>query len=234
MIISIVITFKRFLDSLLDFVYPPLCISCNRLLKSSRDHVCGECWSAIAPAARDLPLFIETRDKLVLSGAVDDLVSLFVFEKEGPFQNIAHALKYAGVQQIGFELGRRLGYRIREEGVQADMIVPVPLHRRKLRERGYNQAALIARGISEICHIPLCEDAVVRMRWTETQTTLSKQERRRNVQDAFTCKSLCVKRKRVIVIDDVITTGATIEAVAVALKEIGAVEIVAASAAIAR
>ena len=226
-------TLRSLLDSILDFIYPPLCISCGQLLDSSREHVCPDCWSAIKPVTPDLSLYLETRNKLLDSSVVDGLLSLFVFEKEGPFQKIAHALKYSGVQQLGIELGRRLGSLIRAEGISADILVPVPLHKRKLRERGFNQSFLIARGVSEVTGIPVRADLVHRCRWTETQTALSKEERKQNVEDAFKCRRSDIRGLCVIVVDDVITTGATIGAVAVALKSSGARSVVAISAALA-
>lgn len=226
-------TLQSLLDSILDFIYPPLCLSCGRLLDSSREHVCPECWSAIKPVTPDSFLFLETRNKLLDSSVADGLLSLFIFEKEGPFQKIAHALKYSGVQQLGIELGRRLGSLIQAEGISADVLVPVPLHKRKLRERGFNQSLLIARGVSEVTGIPVQADLVRRCRWTETQTALSKEERKQNVEDAFRCGRSDIGGLCVIVVDDVITTGATIGAVAVALKSSGAKSVIAISAALA-
>lgn len=161
-------------------------------------------------------------------------MSLFVFEKEGPFQAIVHALKYSGIQQLGTELGRRLGSALRDEGVHADAVVPVPLHKRKLRERGFNQSLLIARGISGVLGIPVRADLVRRTRWTQTQTALSKEERKQNVEDAFECGEADLSGLRIIVVDDVITTGATLEAVANALRASKAEGVTAASAAIAQ
>lgn len=234
MIRRIRIFFLKALTAFLDFVYPPLCISCGRLLESGGEHVCPDCWASIKRASRDLPLFLETRSKLAASGAITDLVSLFVFEKEGPFQAIVHALKYSGIQQLGTELGRRLGSALRDQGVHADAVVPVPLHKRKLRERGFNQSLLIARGISGVLGIPVRADLVRRTRWTQTQTALSKEERKQNVEDAFECGEVRLEGMCIIVVDDVITTGATIEAVARALQASKAKSVIAASAAIAQ
>ncbi len=225
---------RKLLDAVLDFVYPPLCISCGRLLDSGREHVCPDCWSAIKRASRGLPLYIETRGKLVASGVVDELVSLFVFEKEGPLQSIVHALKYSGIQEVGVELGRRLATVIQEAGIHADAVVPVPLHKRKLRERGFNQSLLIARGITEVLGIPVRADLVRRTRWTQTQTALSKEDRKQNVENAFACGDTELQGCCVIVVDDVVTTGATIVSCGQALTKAGASRIVAASAAIAQ
>ncbi|HCA78588.1 MAG TPA: hypothetical protein DEP53_02525, partial [Bacteroidetes bacterium] len=115
-----------------------------------------------------------------------------------------------------------------------DAVVPVPLHKRKLRERGFNQSLLIARGISGVLGIPVRADLVRRTRWTQTQTALSKEERKQNVEDAFECGETNLQGLCVIVVDDVITTGATIEAVARALEASKAKTVIAASAAIAQ
>ncbi|MBF8294527.1 MAG: putative amidophosphoribosyltransferase [Bacteroidetes bacterium] len=224
---------QRFLDSILDFVYPPLCVVCSRLLDNRKGYVCPECWGSIQKVHPHLPLYLETRNKLVVTEVVDELVSLFVFEKEGAFQKVVHSLKYSGVQAVGLEIGRRLGALLNEKGVQADALVPIPLHKRKLRERGYNQSELIARGVCEVTSIPLRSDLIRRKKFTQTQTTLSLEERRDNMEEAFACESSGVRGKTVILVDDIITTGSTIQSCAGALKKAGAVRIIAASAALA-
>ena len=149
---------------------------------------------------------------------------------------IVHNLKYAGVQALGLELGRRLGKIVVERGIHADAIIPIPLHRRKLRERGYNQAELIARGVSEVSDIPVRCDLVRRKKYTKTQTVLSLNERRENMEDAFEVapiKRTEVENEQFIVIDDVVTTGSTMIACADVLRASGAVGVIGASAALA-
>jgi ComF family protein len=228
---------RVFLRSILDFIYPPLCVSCSKLLVDGEKLVCEECWRSVQIVHLDLGLYQETRSKLVASGVVDDLVSAFVFTKEGALQHIAHALKYTGYQSIGLELGRRVGSVILAQKIQADYIVPIPLHTRKLRERGYNQAELIARGASEVTGIPVRADLVRRSRFTQSQTTLSIDERKKNVEDAFEIdprKGDAIEGRSFILLDDVITTGATIEACGRALREAGASHVIAASSALAQ
>jgi ComF family protein len=224
---------RNVFDAILDFVYPPLCFSCGELLESGREHICTSCWSSIKRVRDDPSLYDETKEKLLASGAIDDLVSLFVFEKEGAFQRIVHSLKYSGVQPLGTELGKRLGAEMLKEGVRADILVSVPLHKRRLRERGYNQSELIARGIAEVTGIAVRNELVKRSRWTSTQTALSLEERQKNVTDAFVCPVPDLEGAVIIVIDDVITTGATIASCGCALKKAGASRIIAASAALA-
>jgi len=229
-------SFRSFFNALMDFVYPPLCLSCQQLLKHGGDFVCPDCWHSIQVAVRGSPLYVETSEKLVSSGVIDDLVSLYVFEKEGVFQIIAHNLKYAGVQELGFDLGRRLGKSFVENGICADAIIPVPLHRRKFRERGYNQAELIARGVSEVSEIPVRCDLVRRKKYTKTQTLLTLHERQENMEEAFEVvpfKKSEVSEKKYVVIDDVVTTGSTMIACAAVLRASGALGVIGASAALA-
>ena len=226
--------FQISVASILDFMYPPLCVCCGTLLARGSDHVCVDCWSSLTQVHRDHPLYQETRSKLLASGTVSDLVALFVFEKEGAFQSIAHALKYSGVQALGIELGRRLAEAVTEQDISSDVIVPVPLHKRKTRERGYNQSELIARGLSAGTGVPVRSNVLRRTRYTETQTALSLQERKENMDNAFACTSEAIADSSIILIDDVITTGATIEACASALMASGARRIIAASAALAQ
>lgn len=231
--LSIRNTVKVFAGSLLDFIYPPLCLCCESLLIGGEKHVCLSCWESVKRVESDLPLFEQTREKLLAHGVVDDLISLYVFEKEGPLQKIVHALKYAGNQGIGIELGRRLGQKIRDCGVREAALVPIPLHKRKLRERGYNQSECIARGISGVAGIPVEVNYVKRSKFTETQTALSLEERQANMDHAFACILSDVEGATIILVDDVITTGATIASCASVLKELGAARVIAASVALA-
>jgi ComF family protein len=230
-------TARRIFLPLLDFFYPPVCLACNKLMPDGRDHVCEECWSSIRTVQKDLALYQETRGKLLASGVIDDLAASFVFEKEGSFQHIAHALKYSGIQSLGLELGRRLGEVINAWDLRADALVPIPLHKRKLRERGYNQAELIARGVSTSTKIPVRAGLVGRKRFTQTQTALSSEERQKNVRGAFELNISDfsqIRDRTFILIDDVITTGSTIEACARELRRAGAVRVIAASSALAQ
>lgn len=233
--------FKRAVNGLffplVDFFYPPLCLSCRKLLLDAQRHVCLECWGSIQLVHPKLELYQETRNKLCASGTVDELVAAFVFEKEGVYQHIVHALKYSDCQSLGVELGKRVGHVMNVWGVTGDYLVPIPLHRRKLRERGYNQAELIAGGMCEVTGIPVRTDLVCRKKFTQTQTMLSLEERKKNMDDAFEVRAselLQIKGKTVILIDDIITTGATIESCGRELRQAGATKIIAASSALAQ
>ena len=225
-----------FLSSFIDFIYPPLCISCGSTLHKSYEKVCSQCWNTIESVTDDLPLFQATQSKLIASGTMHDLVTLFVFTKDGPFQHIAHALKYKEYRSLGIELGKRIGQKIGEKHIAGDVIVPVPLHPIKQRERGFNQAEVIAQGIAEIIQKPILTKVLNRTRHTQTQTQLNLEQRKKNMANAFDLTSYASRQlsgKTCLLVDDVITTGATTVSCASALSNAGIQSIIATSAAIA-
>ncbi|MGD0037174.1 MAG: ComF family protein [Bacteroidota bacterium] len=228
---------NRLISPFLDFLYPPVCIACNRPLSDGNQKVCTECWNAIPLVTKNLPLYQETRAKLIAEGDISDLVSCFVFEEKGPFQHIAHALKYKEHKSIGVNLGKRLGETLKEWNLNIDILIPIPLHRIKHRERGYNQSEFIARGVSSIIGKPVVPNAVRRTRHTQTQTKLTIEERRKNMEHAFELvphSSNILSGKKCLLVDDVITTGATTNSCAQVILSAGAAKIIAASAALAK
>ncbi len=147
--------------------------------------------------------------------ALDGILSTAVFAP--PLRAAIHQFKYGNVNGLAIPLGARLVQAWRRAGLAADMLVPVPLHRSRLLERGYNQAALLAHVLGDAVGIPVVEDILVRERATAAQTRLSRAERSRNVEGAFTCRRN-VSGARVVLLDDVCTTGSTLEACAAALR----------------
>ena len=227
---------NRLTSPFLDFLYPPVCIACNRPVPDGKQKVCNECWKAIPLVTEHFPLYQETRAKLLSEGCISDLVTCFIFEKEGPFQHIAHALKYKENKSIGVDLGMRIGEALKKSGIEVDIIIPVPLHRIKHRERGYNQSEFIARGIGSVIGKPVVSSAVRRRHHTQTQTKLNIEERHKNMEHAFELtlhSSDILSGKRCLLVDDVITTGATMNSCAQVIFSTGAVKIIAVSAALA-
>jgi ComF family protein len=221
---------------LLDFVYPPVCISCNSLLSEGSQKICKNCWSAILALTKNNSLYQTTLQKLIVCGCIDDLVSCYVFERDGPSQHITHALKYQEYKSLGLELGKKLGKLIQDWTVKVDVIIPVPLHRIKQRERGYNQSEYIAQGIASIIKKPILSDAVRRKRYTQTQTKLNFEERQKNMKNAFETSpetSEQLHGKTCLLVDDIITTGATMNSCAREILRAGPKSIIAASVALA-
>lgn len=154
---------------------------------------------------------------------VKSATCLFEFEKQGRVQKLLHALKYEGQQELGEFLGKQLYESITNSAFfeDIDVILPVPLHENKLKQRGYNQSACVAKGISDACCITLNTSVLMRTGETSTQTKKKKFERWENVGYVFSIADQSVlKNKHILLVDDVITTGATIEGCWQALKEV--------------
>lgn len=223
---------------ILDILYPPVCCSCSNPLDPGLDHICSACWNGITRIDEAHAVWQELRSRLVGGGAVSDIAACFLFEKEGPLQKMIHALKYEGKSSIGRYLGREAGKIVEAKwkGASPVALVPVPLHGLKRRERGYNQSDYVCRGISDLTGIPACADLLKRTRYTGSQTHLHLDDRRKNVAEAFMVNSRYRQRiggKSVVVVDDVMTTGATIGECGRVLRAAGAGSVLAVSVAIA-
>ena len=196
----------------MDLFFPPLCFNCNEKLADNEKVICDNCWSKIPKITEEI---LSNKEK---GKFIDSLFSLWLFDDN--FQNIVHLLKYKNCQSLGLKIGRFMGHYI-NENLQLNssecVIVPVPLHPIKKRERGYNQSELIGKGISEITGIPVHLDLVKRVKNTATQTKMNKKERIENMHEAFMLKNK-FDANVAIIVDDVYTTGTTINCVADALK----------------
>lgn len=191
---------------LLDFLMPAKCAGCA----TPGSAFCPACEAAIATAPG---LWLPAGDGLPPITALGP--------HEGRLRCAVLALKFRGARALGARLGRMLGDKIL---APFDVLVPVPLHPARLRERGYDQAAAIAGGIARACGATSLEDAIRRTRATPPQSRLDLQQRRRNVDGAFTLgpRAAKLRQMRVVLVDDVVTTGATIRACAQVLLEAGA------------
>lgn len=214
--------FFIWLDDVLSLCFPHHCAACGGKLMRQEKVICTLCLA-------EMPL---TRYKLEEENPVSQVfwgrvtvqgaISLFHFRKHSHFQHLLHQLKYKGRKDVGVELGRQLGYRILPSVKNAGltMIVPVPLHPRRERKRGYNQADMIAKGISEATGIPNRNDVIKRNVATQTQTKKSRLERWQNVENIFVINDeRPIKNAHILLVDDVVTTGATLEACAQTLLQ---------------
>ncbi len=140
---------------------------------------------------------------------------------EGPLRTAIHRFKYHSIRLLAGPLGQLMSRYLLDNRLPVDVFVPVPLHPHRLRERGYNQAALLAQEMGKAMDLPFLEDALLRVRSSVPQVGLSAQERRDNVKGAFHCADGNLVGQRILLVDDVCTTGATLEACTLALKEAG-------------
>ncbi|MCX8057397.1 MAG: ComF family protein [Ignavibacteria bacterium] len=221
---GIVVSSKNFFFDLLDFFIPNLCLICNEKINRSLFSLCDNCLKQIEVSnQKDIKEFFE--NNLASQKLISNFYSKYVFVKDGLFQKIVHELKYNGKSRIGILLGIELGKDLLKQNWfnEIDFIVPVPIHLIKKLNRGFNQSLLIAKGIYHSTGKAVNEKIIKRIRNTETQTHLHLHERIENVKDAFKVISKeKVIGKNILIIDDVCTTGSTVNEVARTLLNAGA------------
>jgi len=209
-------------EDFINILFPQTCAGCNNALITGEKYICTDCLYQLPRTffwkETDNPVARLFWGRVYLENAS----SFFYFHKKSRLQNILHHLKYKNQKEIGFELGKMFGAELRDTPYSsADAIVPVPLHKSKLNKRGYNQSELIALGISEILDIPVNTEALKRVIASESQTRKSRFERWENVEKIFSLNDPdFFKDKHVLLVDDVLTTGATLEACASAILEV--------------
>ena len=224
----------KFFNEILDFIFPRACEVCGKKLETGVRFVCPYCRQNFASASDDI-LAEEYQRKFSKDKIIAGFHSQFVFQKNFEFQKIIHALKYEKKYRLGIYLGELIATLSRDKILdrQIDFIIPVPLHRLKKAKRGFNQAFYISVGLSKKLNIPINDKLLKRSRMTETQTKLNAKERAENMSGAFELrKNISLEDKTFLLIDDVITTGATVKECAIVLKNAGAKKIYAASAGI--
>ncbi len=193
----------------LDFIFPPRCIQCHRV----GSLLCPKCQSQIPvpPPIREAGSPLSERRATA--------------EFDGAIQAAIHALKYKGQWRYAKPLSERLHTELTRSGWTPTLITAAPLHEVRLRERGYNQSALLAAPVAQAFRLPFRPDAIQRVRDTRPQVGLGARDRKLNVADAFRAEAKLVKNQRIVIVDDVYTTGATLRACASALLEAGAVQV---------
>ena len=226
--------FKSFGSGLLHLLFPNLCEGCQQPLLKGEEVVCLHCEMLIP--FTNFHLFPENETAFRLSGRIpfQHATSLTFFTNESLIQHLIHGLKYKSKKQNGIFLGKEIGRSIKVADWKLDGIIPVPLHPQKEALRGYNQSDIIAEGIAEMLSIPVFKKHLQRVKNTTSQTDKNRTERIENVSGAFCIsKQEELKEKHLLLVDDVLTTGATLESCALCLLQIPNVKISIATIAIA-
>ncbi len=219
----------------LEVLFPKVCVICGLSLSKSEEFICPNCiknrFEIANPDKKQVSSDTLLPENIVLQHA------LWNFDKGGFLQDLLHSLKYHRLTGVGVDMGVALGHSLKKnpffEYKDETLLVPVPLHPKKKRMRGYNQARSIAKGVEKSTGIPLCSKTdVIRIKNTKTQTGFSLEKRRENIDQAFSVKnSITFENKTCIVIDDVFTTGATAFELAETLQKAGANKIMIATVA---
>ena len=211
-------------SDLLNLIWPTTCQACGERLYKAEEAICTNCLAHLPRT--NYHLWAENDFHKLFWGRIPVMytTALYFFEKESPYRKLIHKLKYQKMPEIGVALGREMGYEIKASVFEEiDIILPVPLHPRKKQLRGYNQSDMIAKGLSEGMDKPWSATILKRNKHTATQTRKGKYERWQNVKSIFTVDPANkIRDKHVLVVDDVVTTGATLEACVAELLEKGA------------
>ena len=213
---------RSFFRTLIDFVYPPYCLLCETYLEPGEDLVCRTCW---AGQSRLPEPFLPLRELRKLTSPDTNLDgSLAVYRYGSDTQELVHFLKYRRMQRLARAFGSEMARVFKEcHELDVNILVPVPLHPIRWRERGYNQSRLLAEVISEHTGKPMQPRCLLRIRYTQPQAKMGKAERAQNVRGAFSARDAEKVQGRTIgLVDDVLTTGATMSECARVLREAGA------------
>jgi len=218
----------RLVELVVDSFFPRRCVGCGKV----GCFLCPEC---LAELPRLMPPFCPRCGRPQASGIVcprcwqrpteiDGIRSPFRFDEV--IRKAIHELKYRNLRAISTRLAELLADYLKANPLPGEALVGVPLHPRRLRERGYNQSSLLAKELGKHIGLQVIEDCLIRVKQAQPQVRAADvEERRRNVADAFVCSDESVSGKRIILIDDVCTSGATLESCAAALKNKGATSV---------
>jgi len=209
----------------LDFLFPRWCVGCGR----EGNFICPSCRQSLHRIIPPLcPKCGRPQSSAILcsncvgwQAEVDGIRSPFQFD--GAIRQAIHQLKYGNIRALAELLAQWLNDYLVSNPVPGEVLVPVPLHHERLRERGYNQSGLLAKELGKLTNLPVVDDCLIRQRYAPPQArTSTVDERRSNVANAFLCRDRRLEGKQVLLIDDVSTSGSTLDACAQALKEAGA------------
>lgn len=220
-------TLSQFKNALFDLLFPPRCIGCG----SNDGFLCLSCAQSLPKLSPPYCLrcgmpagggsVCSQCTKLV---AIDGIRSPFLYR--GLAREAIIQLKYKRIKALAEPLGQLLASYLSSSPLPIDTLAPVPLHPKRVRERGYNQSSLIAKELGRLTDLAVIEGSLVRLRNTAPQVRITGTEQRQlNVRGAFRCEDRSFQSRRVLVVDDVCTTGATLDACALALKEAGAASV---------
>lgn len=212
-----------FLENFVGLLFPNVCMGCGGVLSKQENVLCFICENNLPKTNFHTDADNTVFKRLYSRIPIENATSLFYFDKGGIVQHLMHQLKYNDEKEIGIYVGKMLGnYLLQSNSYKKiDAVIPVPLHEKKLFQRGYNQSECFADGIAEAMGISRLPNVLKRIDFTETQTGKNRFERWDNVKNAFELISPeLVKNKHVLLVDDVVTTGATLEACAQLLMDV--------------
>ena len=218
-----------FWSRLLDLISPRLCVVCGNRLAVTEETLCSKCYLHLPCTDFGHNLYENVMAKLFWGQiAIEKATALFYYEPHTETANILYELKYKNHPEIGVVMGRMMAKELKNSGLFDDIddIVPVPLAKKRERQRGYNQSTELAKGVSEVTGLPIANHIVRRTKFVGSQTQRGRWERNENVENVFELiDGNNISGKHLLLIDDVVTTGATIVACAKEMQKASHVKI---------
>lgn len=213
-------TLKEIKESILQLVFPHVCDGCGSDLLNIESRLCLRCLTSLPETNFEQhagnPVEKTFWGRLPLNNASAHLY----FTKESLVQHLMHQVKYKGNKELGLQLGRLMGHALKsaDRFKDIDALIPLPLFPSKEKKRGYNQATILCEGMAEVLLIPVLKEVITRPQHTETQTKKGRIERWKNIEGKFQLENpQLIQNKHVLLVDDVVTTGATLEACGIEL-----------------
>lgn len=222
------VSLKHLFTDAMHLFYPHNCIGCGSDVVSENSMLCLRCISSLPYTGYEGIENNPVEDIFKGRAIIKEAASTFYFTKGHLVQNLIHQLKYKGAQQVGQYLGALMGNALLQSGrfMNIDYLVPLPLYADKEFKRGYNQSTILCNGMATTMQVPVLNDNVVRQRYTDTQTKKHRSERWQNVEGSFAIKNPAILAgKNILLVDDVITTGATLEACAQCMRQVAGLQI---------
>ncbi len=217
-------------ESFVGFLAPKHCLVCNSVIDKENqienmNYLCNKCYYNQQVAGSSESII----NRMLASFEADNVAITYAYSlfsvHQTNFLDVIHHLKYSNLYKVGVEFGEILAQKVKlETDVVYDAIIPVPIHKTKKRERGYNQSTFIAKGVSKVLTCPVKEDLIIRAKYIESQTKMNAKQRVTNVQGIYQLpqeKSFYIN-KTFLIVDDVFTTGSTINSMAIELLNKGA------------
>ncbi len=211
------------LNDFLSLLFPRVCCACGKSLLKHEDCICAYCHYHLPKT--DFHLQADNPVMKLFWGRtnIHAASSMFLFNKGSKVQHLIHQLKYKGKKEIGTSLGKQYGKELKAAPLFSDatIVIPVPLHIKKLKKRGYNQSEAFAQGLAQSMNVDSGENILIRSYASQTQTKKSRFERWKNVEEIFkVAEPEKIEGKHILLVDDVVTTGSTLEACANTMLEV--------------
>lgn len=220
--------FKTYVTDFWSLLFPNTCVACQGILVRGEEQICTQCQHNFPTTQLHVYPNNELQERLGSRVSLKHAMAYLKYTKHSGVQKILQSLKYGQNPQLGVLLGRWYAQELSDSGLgqSFDCLVPVPLHPSKLRSRGYNQSACFAEGLAEILKLPYYPHALRRVKATTTQTAKGKLERWENVAGVFEVATpQHIQKKHVLLVDDVVTTGSTLEACIRAIQSVNGTEV---------